>query len=147
LTRFSETEEEMSDMTTKAQQSKLHEEAIEWASKELRDIMERSEHGIYIYACDTHTVCNEKFAKMLGLGSPEEWGSADGESLVDKYLAPASAAKVVDAYWQAMEDRLPSSVDVTLRPKGGGRLRANIVLLPFRYKDQDLALHFITPKE
>jgi len=134
-------------MTTKERQSRLHEEAIEWASKEMRDLMDRSEHGIYIYACDTHTVCNENFAKMLGLGSPKEWGKTDDESLVDRFLTPGSAAKVVDTYWQAMEDRLPSSVDVTLKPKGGGKLRANIVLLPFRYKDQDMALHIITPKE
>jgi len=134
-------------MTSKEQQAKLHEEAIEWASREMKDLMDRSEHGIYIYACDTHTVCNERLAKMLGLGSPEEWASSKGESLVDRFLAPESVGTVVDTYWKAMEDKVPASVDVTLRRKSGREMRANLVLVPIRYKDQDLALHFITPKE
>ena len=134
-------------MTTKAQQAKRHEEAIEWASREMKDLMDRSEHGIYIYACDTHTVCNEQLARMLGLGSPKEWASSKGESLVDRFLAPESAGTVVDTYWKAMDDKVPVSVDVTLLKNGGGRVRANLVLVPIRYKDQDMALHFITPRE
>jgi len=147
LTRFSEVEEEMSDMTTKAQQAKLHEEAIEWASREMKDLMDRSEHGIYIYACDTHTVCNEQLARMLGLGSPEEWAISDGESLVDRFLTPKSASRVVDMYWKAMDDKVPASADVTFRKNGGGKVRANLVLVPIRYKDQDMALHFVTSRE
>jgi PAS domain-containing protein len=48
-------------------------ELIEGVRHQLKDILESSKQAIYVYLDDTHKLCNQRFATLLGYGSTREW--------------------------------------------------------------------------
>jgi len=54
-----------------------HESLVEGIAKEQKELLEKSEQGIFIYLDDTHKVCNEKFAAILGYSAAKEWAKTD----------------------------------------------------------------------
>jgi len=133
-------------MAAKSDQRALHEEVMDWVSKEYRPIMDGSPQGVYVYLDDTHKVANARFAKMLGYDTPEELQRLD-VPWIDAFVAEESADQLVGSYTRAMEERVGSSFAITWKRKDGKRLRTNVILVPISYKGQDMALHFVTPEK
>ena len=69
-----------------------HEELIQGISRQMKSILEDSQQAIYIYLDDIHKVCNEKFASLMGYGSPEEWAKVKEsfEAFVERSRPPRS---------------------------------------------------------
>ena len=119
-----------------------HEELIQGISKQLESILDSSQQAIYIYLDDIHKVCNEKFASLMGYGSPEEWAKVEDsfETFVDR----SSQETLVKAYRQAMEKFIPSNIKVTWKKKSGGTIATAVVMVPIAFDGHIFALHFIS---
>ncbi len=46
-----------------------HSEVLSRFVDEMREILDQSSQGIYVYLDDSHKACNERFAEMLGYHS------------------------------------------------------------------------------
>ncbi len=119
------------------------EQIIEGVRNQLKDILDGSQQAIYVYLDDTHKICNPKFAAMLGYGSTGEWENVK-RPFADTFVAPASQHALVSTYQSAMTQRAGSVVEVTWKKKSGGQVATNVILVPFSYQNELLALHFLT---
>jgi len=119
-----------------------HEELIKGISKQMESILDSSEQAIYIYLDDIHKVCNEKFASLMGYGSPEEWAKV--EDSFPEFVDQGSQQPLVTAYRQAMEKLIPANIKVTWKKKSGGTVGTSVVMVPIAYDGHLFALHFIS---
>ncbi len=120
-----------------------HEHLIADIGKEYAEILGNSEQGIYIYLDDTHKLCNEKFAKLLGYSSADEWAKSEG-SFTDLFVDEQSQQNLVSAYQKAMEKLAGSQIDVNWKKKDGGSVKTEIILVPVSFGGEVFALHFVT---
>jgi len=109
--------------------------------KQLKPILEKSAQGVYIYLDDEHSVCNKKFAAMLGYKSPREWSEVDDP--LEATFAHKSQNDVVAAYRNAVEKFTASAFNVTCKTKNGKELKTKFIIVPITFKGYSLALHFI----
>ena len=121
-----------------------HKTIIQDAKKQFAAILKESKQGIYIYLDDTHKLCNEKFASMLGYGSAEEWAKVNKPFTEAFVEGTHSQHTLVSAYQEAMESKTGSNIEVTWKTKTGGKVNTKVILVPVSVKRELLALHFIT---
>ncbi len=120
----------------------IHEEILSWVGKEFRDILSGSEQAIYVYLCDKHRLCNELFLSLIGYSSFDEWANKE-EMLSD--VKEEDQEKLVDAYKNAMERQIGSSIDISWKNKETGEfIKTKVILVPLSYKGELFALHFIS---
>jgi PAS domain-containing protein len=119
-----------------------HEELISGISRQMQNILESSQQGIYIYLDDIHKVCNAKFATLMGYRSPEEWAKV--EDSFPEFVDPGSQEVLVNAYRQVMEKLIPANIKVTWKKKTGSTVATSVVMIPIEYNDHIFALHFIS---
>ena len=119
-----------------------HEELIAGISKQMKSVLDSSQQAVYIYLDNIHKVCNKKFASLLGYSSPEEWAKV--EDAFEEFVDRGSQETLVNAYNQAMEKYIPSSIKVTWKKKSGGTVATSVMLVPIEYDDHLFALHFIS---
>ena len=101
------------------QQQQHHKELIRGISEQLEPILEKSDQAIYVYLDDTHKVCNQKFADLLGYKSAKEWAEIDAP-LVD--VVEEDQKSVIRAYDDAMTKKIASDIEVRLKNVKTGRL-------------------------
>ena len=119
-----------------------HEELVNGLYNQLKDIFDSSEQAIYLYLDDTHKVCNEKFAKLLGYKSTKEWASTQAP-LSD--VVEEDQPSVVKAYGNAMEKMIASDIKIKARNvKTGKIIKLKVILVPIAYNGHLFALHFIS---
>lgn len=122
-----------------------HADLISNFYKEQKEIFESSHQGMYAFLDDNSRVCNAKFAKMLGYTSPKEWSDVDVDgSFPDAFIAEKSQEALVEAYQNAMENGVGSSLQVSWKKKSGGSVERTVVLVPIMYQGHLIALHFIS---
>lgn len=96
---------------------------------------------MYIYLDDTHKMCNEKFAALLGYDSPKQW--ADVQGALEPFVEEKSQQILASAYWRAIEKCAASAVKVTWKKKNKETVETNVILVPIAYREHLLAVHFI----
>lgn len=117
-----------------------HESLVEGIAKEQKELLEKSEQGIFIYLDDTHKVCNEKFAAMLGYSSAKEWAETDAP-LADVVEEDQDA--LVAAYENTMAKLVASSLAVSVKNvKTKRRIKMQLVLVPITYAGHLFAIEF-----
>src|SRR5512141_220854 len=89
-----------------------HQALIKGVGKNWEFLLDKSRQAIYIYFDDVHKVCNQKFAKLLGYASPEEWQK--NEMPLDDGLEDDQDA-VVEAFNAASEKLSASSLDISFK--------------------------------
>lgn len=119
-----------------------HQDLLGDLTRELQPVLESSEQGIYIYFDDEHKVCNEKFASLLGYGSPHEWAQREG-SFPPLFVDESSQDTLIGAYQQAMQRMTAHTIKVTWKKQSGGTVDTTVILVPIAYKDHLFALHFV----
>ncbi|HLC74180.1 MAG TPA: hypothetical protein VJH20_06110 [Candidatus Nanoarchaeia archaeon] len=120
----------------------IHEEILNWASKEFDEILNDSEQAIYIYVCDKHKLCNKIFSSMLGYDSPEDWAMKE-EMLSD--AKDEDQEILVSAYRDAMEKKIGSAIEISWKSKNEGHfIKTKVILVPLSYNGEIFAIHFIT---
>lgn len=130
-------------MATKVNPDHKHHEIISGVSEEFKEIFEESKQGIYVYLDDTHKVCNQRLASLLGYKSTQEWAAVD-EPFTEAFVMHESQEILISAYAKAMEDKVGSSIEVSWKKKSGGSVKTSVIIVPINYKGELLALHFIT---
>lgn len=120
----------------------LHQDVLDWVSQEFKDILNDSRQAIYIYVCDRHRICNNKFSSMLGYDSPEDWAKKD-EMLSD--VKDEDQKILVSAYKDAMENKVASDIEISWK----GKVKANfiktkVILVPLSFEGEMFAMHFIS---
>jgi hypothetical protein len=124
-----------------------HDEHHEHLIKEVAEIYEpvltNSPQAIYIYLDDTHKICNQKFADLLGYKSIEEW-VANENPIGD--IAESDQNSVIEAYGKASEANEASFLSATAATKGGSEVEIDLIMVPFSYKNEVFVIHFISEK-
>jgi hypothetical protein len=117
-----------------------HEELIAGLAGQLKQIMQKSDQGIYIYLDDTHKACNKKFAEMLGYKSPAEWANTDAPlaDVVEKDQQP-----VIEAYENSQSKMAADCLDVRFKNvKTGKIMKARMVIVPIAFEGHLMSMHF-----
>jgi PAS domain-containing protein len=120
-----------------------HEAVTENAKRQFGVILKESKQGIYLYLDDTHKLCNEKFASMLGYNSAEEWAKVE-KPFTEAFVDAKSQHALVSAYQEAMNSKTGSCIDIAWRTQKGKRVKTQVILVPVSISGELLALHFIT---
>jgi PAS domain-containing protein len=119
-----------------------HEELISGIAEQLELILNKSKQAVFIYLDDSHKVCNENFAKLLGYKSAQEWADTEAPMAdVDE----ADQKAVISAYEKAAEKFMASSLDVAMRNVKTDKLvRTRMIMAPTVYQGHVFAIHFIS---
>ena len=120
-----------------------HEELIKGVYEQLKEVLEESKQAIYIYYDDTHKICNQRFASLLGYKSVEEW-SAVNKPFTEAFVKDESQEILVSTYKNAMEDKIGSDIEVSWKKKTGESVRTKVIMVPISHSGELLALHFIS---
>ena len=124
------------------EQEQHHEELVKGISEQLKPVLEKSAQAVYIYLDDTHKVCNEKFASLLGYKSAEEWAKTDAP-LAD--VDEASQQAVISAYEKATEEFVASSLDIVVKNVKTNKLvKTRMIMAPMVYEGHVFAIHFLS---
>ena len=123
-----------------------HEELVDGLFQQLRTIFEKSDQSIYLYLDDAHKICNDKFASLLGMSSPDEFAKVT-ESFLDMFVTKKSQKKLISAYENSMEKLVGSAFDVTWKTKNGEEIETTVILVPILYNGHLFALHFISQQK
>jgi hypothetical protein len=121
---------------------KHHDDLMSGVTNQLSDILDKSEQAIYIYLDDVHKVCNTNFADLLGYRTPDEWAMV-GEDFPMIFVAEKSRETLVNAYRNAVERFIGSTIKVTWNKKSGGTVDTTVILVPIIFEGHTFALHFI----
>jgi PAS domain S-box-containing protein len=120
-----------------------HQEIINGIIQQFKEIFEESLQAIYIYLDDSHKICNQRFASLLGYKSIEEWSAID-EPFTEAFVTDDSKETLVSTYGKAMEDKIGSNIEISWKKKSGESVKTSVIIVPISYKGELLALHFIT---
>ena len=119
-----------------------HAELINGIAERMNILLKESKRAIYIYLDDSHKVCNKKFADLLGYKSQRVW--ADAEAPFSDVLEK-DQKKVIDAYMNASEKGIASSIDVKMKNiKTEGILKINMIIAPTIYQGHIFTVHFLS---
>ena len=119
---------------------------LQQVQQESADIFTQTSQGIYIYLDDAHWISNHRLATLLGYASAEELVEvATSSSFLEAVVAADSQQPVVDAYRNAVDIKIGSTISATLKKRGGAMIRTQIIFVPISFRGTILALHFIRP--
>jgi PAS domain S-box-containing protein len=122
-----------------------HEQLINNLREAFKNILEKSEQSIYIYINDLDKICNERFAKLLGYASSEEWEMVE-ENFPTVFVEEGSQHRLITAYRNAMENYVGSAFEVSWRKKDGGSVKSDVILVPIPFEEHIVALHYVSAK-
>ncbi|MCE8427590.1 MAG: PAS domain-containing protein [Candidatus Methanoperedens sp.] len=120
-----------------------HEELIKGIHEQLKEILDESKQAIYVYLDDHHMTYNQQFALLLGYKSVEELSKVK-EPFIEAFIVEKSREALVHAYKHAMEYKIASDIEVTLKKKTGEIIKTKTIMVPISYMGELLALHFIS---
>jgi PAS domain S-box-containing protein len=120
-----------------------HEHLMEEVAREFEPVLKNSPQGVYIYLDDTHKICNEKFAEMLGYSSVQDW--VDNEFPVED-VKKEDQEKGINAYMNASQKFEASTFEGTWIKKDGTEIKTEVIMVPVTFKGETFVLHFISEK-
>lgn len=121
-----------------------HTDLIGGFYEEQKEIFESSNQAMYAFLDDDSRVCNKKLSTLLGYDSPEEWSKLDVKgSFPDAFVMQDSQQSLVEAYQNAMESGVGSTINISWKKKSGESVDTTVMLVPIMYHGHALALHFI----
>jgi PAS domain-containing protein len=132
----------MSESSAQMADSAHHEELVNGLYNQMKSILDKSEQPIFIYLDDNHKLCNQQFAKFLGYQSPQDWAKISG--FLEVYLNENSRETLMNAYWDAMNKMVGSTINLTWKKKDGTLVDSTMILVPMMFEGHLLAVHFIT---
>jgi hypothetical protein len=130
-------------MSKKLQTSEAHhEELVKSLYDQMKPVLDKSEQPIFIYLDDNHKACNNRFASLLGYKSPEDWAAIGG--FLDVFVVEKSRETLMNAYWNAMNKMVASTIQLTLMKKEGATVETTMVLVPIFFSGHLFSVHFVT---
>lgn len=129
-------------MAKEKEKTNPHEELIKGIHEQLKEILDESKQAIYVYLDDHHMTYNQQFASLLGYKSVEELSKVK-EPFIEAFIMEKSREALVHAYKHAMEDKIASDIEISLKKKTGEIVKTKTIMVPISYDGELLALHFI----
>ena len=130
-------------MAKKESKAHPHEELIKGIYEQLKEVFEESKQAIYIYYDDTHKICNQRFASLLGYKSVEEL-LAVNKPFIEAFVKDESQEILVSTYRNAMENKIGSDIEILWKKKTGESIKTRVIMVPISYMGELFALHFIS---
>ena len=121
-----------------------HEHLIKEMADMFAPLFKKSPQAIYIYLDDEHKICNDKFVKLIGYKSVQEW--VDNQYPVEDVLEK-DQEKAIEAYMNASRKLIASTVEGSWVRKDGKKIKTEVTLVPIPYKDEVFVLHLISEKK
>ena len=121
-----------------------HHRVLANAMKQLADVFDNSKQCIYLYLDDMNKACNERFAKLLGYKSPEDWAAVT-DNFPEVFVSPNDRMTLVATYQKAVNDLEGSMISIGWLKKDGKEIASKTILVPISFEGHRMALHFITP--
>jgi PAS domain S-box-containing protein len=110
-------------------------------SEQFQPLFQESPDGIYIYIDEVHKICSERFARMFGL-TVADWQAMEG--FVNKHAAQADQELIINNYNQHIHQKLtPVRFHFKALRKDGSAFQAEVDMIPFPWRGEMLALHFV----
>ena len=110
-------------------------------SEQFQPLFQESPDGIYIYIDEVHKICSERFARMFGL-TVADWQAMEG--FVNKHAAQADQELIINNYNQHIHQKLtPVRFRFKALRKDGSAFQAEVDMIPFPWRGEMLALHFV----
>ena len=126
-------------------QHEHHGELVKGFLKEQKQIFDSSNQAIYAFLDDDCRVCNDKFAKLLGYDSPEDWFNVDVKGAFPAaFVSDESQGALVEAYQDAVSNGIASTIKVSWKKKSSGIVDTTVILVPVVYQGHTFALHFVS---
>jgi hypothetical protein len=119
-----------------------HEELVKGLYDQMKPILDKSEQPMFIYLDDNHKACNGKFAEMLRYKSPQDW--ADHQGFLEIFVADKSRETLMNAYWNAMNKMIGSTIPLTWLTKDGSQIDSTMILVPMHSQGHMFSVHFVT---
>lgn len=118
-----------------------HVKILREIGEQFKPMFESSPEGIYVYIDEVHKICNERFARMLGLTVPE-WEKMEG--FVNVHAAERDQEIIVRNYQEHIHRKqTPVRFRFEAVRKDRSTFPAEIDMIPFPWKGEMLALHFV----
>jgi PAS domain-containing protein len=121
---------------------KPHEEIMKGVQEQLKEVLDESKQAIYVYLDDHHMIYNQQFALLLGYKSIAELLKIN-EPFIDAFVTENTQETLIHAYKHAMEDKIASDIEISLKKKTGEIVKTKTIMVPISYEGELLALHFI----
>ncbi len=120
-----------------------HEHLIAEITEMFKGVLEKSPQAIYIYLDDTHKICNQKFADLVGYKSVQAW--VDNQYPISD-VEEKDQDKAIKAYMDASRNLKASFITVSVVKKDGKKIQAEVIMTPVTYRDEVFVIHFISEK-
>lgn len=121
-----------------------HEHLVKEIAEQYKSVLEDSPQAVYIYLDDVHKICNEKFAKMLGYKSVQEW--VENETPVED-VVEKDRDKIIKAYMDASRNLTASALQASWKAKNGKTIDTEVLMSPLPYSGETFVIHFISPRQ
>jgi len=118
-----------------------HVKILKEIAEQFQPLFEKSPEGVYVYIDEVHKICSKRFADMFGL-TVSEWEGMEG--FINKHVAQADVEGFVNAFHKHVHQELtPTRIQFTGLRKDGSSFRAELDMIPFPWRGEMLALHFV----
>ena len=118
-----------------------HEKILKELSEQFQPLFQNSPDGIYLYIDEVHKICSERFARMLGL-TVKEWEAMEG--FVNKHAAESDQEMIIQNYQEHIHQKFsPVRFRFKAIRKDGSKFNAEADMIPFPWKGEMIAFHFV----
>ena len=103
-----------------------HEELVKGLYDQMKPILDESEQPIFIYLDDNHKACNKNLPRCW-VSSRHRNGQKQ-QGFLEVYVAEKSRETLSNAYWDAMEKKTASTIQMTWMKKDGATFDSTMIL-------------------
>jgi len=118
-----------------------HEKILKELGEQFKPLFDQCPEGVYLYIDEVHKICSERFAKMFGL-AVKEWEAMEG--FVNKHAPEKDQQVWIGNYHEHIHQSLtPVRFRIEAIRKDRSTFRVEIDMIPFPWRGEMLALHFV----
>ena len=118
-----------------------HDIATTELAEHLGPVFASSPDGVYVWLDETHWVCNERFAELLGYGSADELTNTPG--LLQRMVHEDDQQLFSWMYWNRVQPRaFPATFRFRGVRKDGSAVQIETDMIPLSYGGHTFAFHF-----
>jgi PAS domain S-box-containing protein len=123
-------------------QTVAHEVATKELAEQLRPIFDTSPDGVYVWLDEEHWICNQRFAELLGYGSPDELN--DTPNLLQRWVHEDDQNVFSWSYWNRVQTlSFPTTLRFRGKRRDGSEVLVETEMIPLTYGGHTFAYHFV----
>jgi PAS domain S-box-containing protein len=123
-------------------QTVAHEVATKELAEQLRPIFDTSPDGVYVWLDEEHWICNQRFAELLGYGSPDELN--DTPHLLQRWVHEDDQNVFSWNYWNRVQTlSFPTTLRFRGKRRDGSEVLVETEMIPLTYGGHTFAYHFV----